>query len=47
MEPAVVYPKPAFLRGIEDIGVTLAKANVGMIVGFSGVHDLGRDNVIS
>jgi hypothetical protein len=31
MEPAVVDSKPTVFRSIEDIGVTLSEANVGII----------------
>ena len=31
MEPAVVDSEPAVVRGVEDIGVAVAEANVGMI----------------
>ena len=47
MELAVVDSNPAVLGIIENIGVTLAKANVGMIVGPSGMNRLRRNNVIS
>jgi hypothetical protein len=47
MEPAVVDSDPALFRGVEDIGVALSKANVGMIVGFSRVDGLRRNNIVS
>src|ERR1700686_619071 len=47
MELAVVDPDPAVLRGVEDIGVALAKTNVGMVVGFPGVDGLRCNNIIS
>ena len=47
MEPAVVDPEPAIFEVLEDIGIAVAKANVGMIVGFSGVDGLRRNNIIS
>lgn len=47
MELAVVDSNPAALRRIEDIGVTLAKANIGMIVGPPGMNRLRCNNVIS
>ena len=47
MEPAVVDSDPATLRGVEDIGVALAKANIRMIVGFSRMHCLSRHDIIS
>jgi sporulation protein YlmC with PRC-barrel domain len=47
MELAVVDSNPASLGIIEDIDVTLPKANVGMIVGTSGMNGLRRNNVIS
>ncbi len=47
MELAVVDSKPAVLRCIEDIGVAVAEANVGMVVGLSRMDGLRRNNVIS
>jgi hypothetical protein len=47
MEPAVIYSKPTVFRGAEDIGVAVPETNVGMIVGFLGVHGLRRYNIIS
>lgn len=47
MEPAVVDPDPSVIRVVEDIGIAMAKTNVGMVVGFSGVHGLRRNHVIS
>jgi hypothetical protein len=46
MELAVVDSNPAVLRCVEDIGVTLPKANIGMIVGPSGMNRLRCNNVI-
>jgi hypothetical protein len=47
MELAVVDSKPTILGSIEDVGVTLSKANFVMIVGPSGMDGLRRNNVIS
>src|SRR5664279_3281389 len=47
VEPAVVDPDSAVVRGADDIGVAMAKTNGGMVVGFPGVHGLRRHHVIS
>lgn len=47
VEPAVVDPDTAVFRGTEDICIALPKTDVGMIVGFSGVDRLRRNNIIS
>src|SRR6266404_8027377 len=47
MEPAVIDSKPTIFRDAENIGVAVPKTNVGMIVGFSCVDGLRRNNVIS
>ena len=47
MEPAVVNPEPAVFRGVEDFGVAMSQADVGVIVAFARMHGLRRNNVIS
>jgi hypothetical protein len=47
MEPAVVNPKPAVFRGVEDFRVAISQADVGMIVGLARMHGLRCNDVIS
>lgn len=47
MEHAVVDPEPAILHGTENLGVAMAKANLQMIIEFSGVDGLRCNNVIA
>src|SRR5258708_31855522 len=47
VEPAVVDPEPAVFRAVEDIRIALPKTDGGMIVGFSRVDGLRRNNVVS
>ena len=47
MELAVVDSKPAIFGSIENVGITLAEKNVGMIVGPSGMDRLRRNNIVS
>src|SRR5260370_23960653 len=47
MELAVVDSNPTVFRGIEYVGIALPETNVGMIVGFSGVDGLRRNNIVS
>src|SRR5260370_32426936 len=47
MELAVVDSNPTIFRDVEDVGVVLPDTNVGMVVGFSGVDGLRRNNIVS
>src|ERR1700687_3559241 len=47
MEPAVVDSNPTIFRGVEDVGVALPETNLGMVVGFSGVDGLRRNDIVS
>src|SRR6266513_29143 len=47
MEPAIVDPDAAVFRGIEDIRIAPPKTDIAIVVGFSRVDDLGRDDVVS
>src|SRR5580692_886711 len=47
MEPAIVDPQAAVIRGIEDVGVAVSKKNIAVIVGLSGMDGLRCNDVIS
>ena len=47
MELAVVDSNPAIVEIFKNIGVALAKADIGMIVRFAGMDGLRRNNVIA
>ena len=47
MEPAIVDSQATVIRGIEDIDKAVPKTNIAVIVGFSGVDGLRRNNIIS
>src|SRR5215472_7136483 len=47
MEPAVIDPDPAVIRGLNDVDIALPEKDVGVLVTLPGMHGLRRNNIMA